>query len=104
VIDIRGIAGLLHLKSGMAAVGPETLVVAGALSAHPALAGYTLLQVEPEEAYAANCVRVNDRVLLAAGAPRLEGSLRSAGYSPLVLDVSEFRKMDGGLSCLSLRY
>jgi dimethylargininase len=104
VIDVRAIPGLLHLKSGMAALDPKTLVVTGALSSHPALSEYRLFFADPEEAHAANCVRVNDRVLLAAGAPGLERLLRSAGHSPLVLDVSEYRKMDGGLSCLSLRY
>ena len=57
----------------------------------------------PEE-YAANCVRVNDCVLVAAGYPRLAARLRGLGYDLRVLDVSEFRKMDGGLSCLSIRF
>jgi dimethylargininase len=47
---------------------------------------------------------VNDRVLAAAGYPRLAADLRARGFDPLVLDMSEFQKMDGGLSCLSLRF
>ena len=58
----------------------------------------------PEEAYAANCIRVNDTVLIAAGYPRFADALASLGYKTLALDMSEFRKMDGGLSCLSLRF
>jgi dimethylargininase len=57
-----------------------------------------------EESYAANCVRVNEHVLVAAGFPRLAAELRAYGFKPLVLDMSEFQKMDGGLSCLSLRF
>jgi len=60
--------------------------------------------VEPGEAYAANCVRVNERLLVAAGYPRLEVMLREMGYDVLPLEMSEFQKMDGGLSCLSLRF
>jgi dimethylargininase len=47
---------------------------------------------------------VNDRVLLPAGYPGVEELLRNAGDTLLTLDMSEFRKMDGGLSCLSLRF
>jgi dimethylargininase len=60
--------------------------------------------VDPVEAYAANCVRVNDTVLLASGFPRLAGKLDALGYSVRTLEVSEFQKMDGGLSCLSIRF
>ena len=69
-----------------------------------AFAGYELIRVVSEESYAANCVRVNDRVLVAAGYPRLTAELAARGFCPLALDMSEFRKMDGGLSCLSLRF
>ena len=44
------------------------------------------------------------RVLVAAGYPTFERQLTDAGFHPLALDMSEFRKMDGGLSCLSLRF
>jgi dimethylargininase len=61
--------------------------------------------VVPEaDSYAANCVRVNDRVLIAEGYPAFSQELESRGFRPLPLDMSEFRKMDGGLSCLSLRF
>jgi dimethylargininase len=34
----------------------------------------------------------------------MEVTIRSFGYQVIALDVSEFQKMDGGLSCLSLRF
>ena len=58
----------------------------------------------PGEAYAANCVRVNDTVLVAARFPGMRRSLELLGYEVAALGMSEFRKMDGGLSCLSLRW
>lgn len=102
-IDIRGIDSILHLKSGLVSIDDELLVAIDELAAHPALAGQPVLRVPPAEAYAANCVRVNDRVLVAEGYPRFLGELRRRGFAPLELGMSEFRKMDGGLSCLSLR-
>ena len=58
------------------------------------------MRVAQEENYAANCIRVNERVLVAAGYPRLTAELSARGFYPLELDMSEFQKMDGGLSCL----
>lgn len=103
-IDIRSTPGILHLKSGLAYLGQQRMVVIDALADHPALAGYTCVRVDAEEAYAANCLRVNDRVLIPAGFPRLGARLRDLGYAVVDVAMSEFQKMDGGLSCLSLRF
>jgi dimethylargininase len=43
-------------------------------------------------------------MLVPAGFPGLENSLQRLGYAVLPLDMSEFEKMEGGLSCLSLRF
>lgn len=104
VVDIRGRADLLHLKSGVSWIGGDVLVVGRSLAGHAALAAFSQLVVPDAESYAANCIRVNSRVLIPAGHPEMENLVRSAGLSSLKIDVSEFRKMDGGLSCLSLRY
>ena len=108
-VGVRGMTSILHLKSGISYVGPgpagePTLVVMEEMADWPEFAGYDLLRVSAEESYAANCVRVNDRVLVAAGYPQMTEELVRRGFDPLVLDMSEFRKMDGGLSCLSLRF
>ena len=65
---------------------------------------FDIVRVEPGEQYAANCVRVNDHVLIAAGYPKLESALQELGYRIVPLEMTEFQKMDGGLSCLSLRF
>lgn len=103
VIDIREVPGILHLKSGLSWLGEGRLAVIDALANHPALAGFQRVRLVPAEAYAANCVRVNDRVLVAAGNPRFQAELAALGYRVEALAMSEFRKMDGGLTCLSLR-
>jgi dimethylargininase len=106
-LDIRACAALLHLKSGIAYLGdglwvlgevPEGLLPAAGIEPREVIAA------SPAEAYAANCVRVNDSVLVAAGYPQLAAALVSRGCTVVPLEMSEFRKMDGGLSCLSLRY
>jgi dimethylargininase len=102
-VDIREIDGLLHLKSGLAYLGGNRLVVTEALGG-VAFPEHELIHVKSNETYAANCIRVNDAVLLAAGYPKLAGTLKALGYETIALDMSEFQKMDGGLSCLSLRF
>jgi len=103
-VDIRGVEDILHLKSGIAYVGDGRMVAIPPLARHPMLRSYEVICVESPEAYAANCVRVNDRLLVAAGHPRFEAAIRRLGYDLVPLEMSEFQKMDGGLSCLSLRF
>ena len=103
-VDIRGVKEILHLKSGIAWLGDNRLAVIEALSEREEFHGFELVRVNADEEYAANCVRVNDRVLVAAGYPRFEKTLRELGYETIALEMTEFQKMDGGLSCLSLRF
>ena len=103
VVDIRDLDEILHLKSGIAYLGDDTFVAIEALRSRVDLPGRIIVPAA-EENYAANCVRVNDVVLFPSGYPRLQEALVRAGFKPALLDVSEYRKMDGGLSCLSLRF
>jgi dimethylargininase len=103
-VDIRDVKGILHLKSGLAYLGDNRLVVIDALSKRQGFRDYDLLVVNKQEEYAANCVRVNEQILLAAGYSELEKRLNQLGYQTIALEMTEFQKMDGGLSCLSLRF
>jgi dimethylargininase len=103
-VDIRGLDSILHLKSGIACLGGERLLLIAELAAHPAFAGHERVVVDADEAYGANAVQVNGTVLLASGHPKLAARLRALGYRLRELDMSEFAKLDGGLSCLSLRF
>jgi dimethylargininase len=103
-VDIRDVDGLLHLKSGLASLSDNRLVVAEAVAGRAEFAGYDRVVVDSAEEYAANCLRVNNYVLVAAGYPAFEEKLRGLGYKTIALEMTEFQKMDGGLSCLSLRF
>ena len=104
LVDIRESPSILHLKSGIASIGDDRLVAAAALAGHPAFSDFEIVPVAPGEEYGANCVRIRDTILVAAGHPGLENALAGHGYPTVALEMSEFRKMDGGLSCLSLRW
>ncbi len=104
IVDIRDTPGILHLKSGVTALGDGQLLSIDALVSHAAFRDYDIVCTPSGEEYAANCVRVNDVVFLAEGFPHTRAMLRGLGYTLELLDMSEFEKMDGGLSCLSLRF
>jgi dimethylargininase len=103
-VDITRFPGLLHLKSGISYLGDNRLLVTAPLKDADFLNGLEPIVVPEGEEYAANCVRINDHVLLPAGNPGVSSSLNGLGYQLIELEMSEFRKMDGGLSCLSLRF
>ncbi len=98
------IKDLLHLKTGLAYLENQTLLACGEFVNHPAFRGFTILEMDESDAYAANCLNINGTVILPAGYPRTEKLISKAGYPIITVDVSEFRKLDGGLSCLSLRF
>jgi len=103
-VDIRGIPTLLHLKSGMAYLRSGEMILVEELEHTGIFKNYSILHVEPNEAYAANCILVNDKLLFAQGFPKIQSVLEKRGYDLMLLNMSEFQKMDGGLSCLSLRF
>jgi dimethylargininase len=103
-VDMRAIGGILHLKSGISYLGDNRLALMDALAGHAAFEGYEIVPVAAQETYAANFLRINARVIIAAGFARFERAVRALGYDTIALDMSEFRKMDGALSCLSLRF
>lgn len=102
-LDIRKIPGVLHLKTGISFLGSGRVFALQALAPAVRALGYEVVPVPEGEAYAANSVEVNGWVLAPAGFPRSRAILSDLGHTVVPLDMSEFQKMDGGLSCLSLR-
>ncbi len=94
----------LHLKTGATCVAEQTLLAAGGLVARPEFSALTILPLADEQAGAANCIAINGRVLLPAGFPQVRQQLADQGLAVLEVDISEFAKLDGGLTCLSLRF
>lgn len=95
---------VLHLKTGLAYLENNNLVVCGEFLSDPELKKFNFIEIAEDESYAANCIWINDKVLIPSGYPKAKQSIIDAGYSVIDLDMSEFRKLDGGLSCLSLRF
>ena len=82
----------------------KAFVVAGEFITNPEFQKFNQLKIDDDESYAANCIWVNDYVLVAKGFPKSKKIIEETGYNIIEVDVSEFQKLDGGLSCLSLRF
>ncbi|TDR23591.1 dimethylarginine dimethylaminohydrolase family protein [Marinicella litoralis] len=111
ILESHGMSGscvamseMLHLKTGLSYLENNHLVASGAFLQHAAFEKFNVLAVDPDESYAANCIWVNGTVIMPAGFAKTQKKLRQAGFDVLPVDVSEFQKLDGGLSCLSLRF
>lgn len=96
--------GVLHLKTDCATLGGDTVLATRRLAASGVFDSYEIVQVPDGEEAAANAVRVNDTVLVADGFEMTANALSDAGFNVECLNVSEARKLDGGISCMSLRF
>jgi dimethylargininase len=94
----------LHLKSDVSWVDGKTLVISPALSRRKEFDGWEFIIRPDEEKQAANLLRVNDHILMPDGCPETRRMLERLGLPVIVIDASEAHKMDGGLSCMSLRF
>ncbi len=95
---------VLHLKTGLSYLEENNLVVCGEFVNDSSLGRYDPIEIPEKESYAANCIWVNDSVIIPLGYPTTKQRIKNAGYPVIETDMTEFQKLDGGLSCLSLRY
>ena len=102
--SIVEISEMLHLKSGLAYLEKNVLLVAGEFINNLKFKGFNKIIIDEDEIYSANCIRINDYVLVPAGCPKTKEKIETAGLEVIVIDTSEYRKVNGGLSCLSLRF
>ena len=95
---------VLHLKSGVAYLENNNLAAAGEFLLKPEFQKFNILKIDDDESYAANCVWINDHILLPKNFPKAKKTIEKAYHNIIEVNVSEFQKLDGVLSCLSLRF
>ncbi len=95
---------VLHLKTGLGYIEDNTLLACGEFLSKPEFQKYDIIEIEADHSYSANSVWINGTVLVPKGYDRTVAVIKAAGYKVREVDVSEYRKLDGGLSCLSLRF
>jgi dimethylargininase len=95
---------VLHLKTGLSYLENNNLLVAGEFAHNPIFNTFNKIEIDEKDSYSANCIWVNGHVLVPVGYESTRKAIESLGYIVHVVDTSEYRKIDGGLSCLSLRF
>ena len=101
---IRTPPDVLHFKSDCGLLDDETVFCTRALAASGCFSGYRVIECPAGEEVAANLVRINGVVLASAGHPRTIGLLASEGYDVRTIPTEQAARLDGGLSCMSLRF
>lgn len=95
---------MLHLKTGVAYLENNNLLACGEMLTKSDFQQFNIIPIAPDESYAANSIWVNGTVIMPRGYSKARKSIQEAGYQTREVDVSEFQKLDGGVSCLSLRF
>ena len=103
IVPVR-VHNVLHLKSACTYLGDNCVILSEGHFDTGILRDYRKVVVPKGEEYAADCLAVNGTVLVAKGHPKTKRLIEKAGFSTKELDVSEFRKGDGALTCLSILF
>jgi dimethylargininase len=112
LLDQLGLKGLavetprdvLHFKSDCSLLDEETVLSTGRLAASGVFDDFRVVLTPEGEEGAANALRINDRVFVAADYPRTAEMLHTLGFRVVPLATREIAKIDAGLSCMSLRW
>lgn len=94
----------LHFKTDVNYIGNNTILLSPCCNDMEQLAHFNRIIVEDDEAYARNCLYINGTVIVPTGFPKTLEKVQATGVETVVIDMSEFQKLDGGLTCLSLRF
>ncbi len=104
VREVHTPPGVLHFKTDCSLLDTDTILSTDRLAASGCFEGYRVIPVATGEEAAANSIRFNDLVLMPAGFPRTRDAILAAGLQVREIGNSECAKLDGGMSCLSLRF
>lgn len=94
----------LHLKDFVINLENNNLLVSPAMNEQEAFKDFNRYVIDADELYAINSMYINGTVLVPAGFPKTQKLIEDLGYPVKLVDTNEFRKIDGSLTCLSLRF
>lgn len=104
VREVHTPPGVLHFKTDCSLLDVDTVLSTKRLSASGCFTGYRVIDIPDGEEAAANTIRFNDLVLMPSGFPRTRDAIARAGFTVREIGNSECARLDGGMSCLSLRF
>jgi dimethylargininase len=90
------------LKSAVTRVDDGTLLINRDWVDASHFSGFDLVEIDPAEPYAANCLPIGGSILFPAAFPKTRARLEERGRQVLSVDVSELAKAEGAVTCCSL--
>jgi dimethylargininase len=101
-VESVAVRNILHLKSACSYIGNNTLLISPRFLDTAIFEGFELIDVPDEEPGAANALRLDESVILAASFPATAALLKNRGFDVITVDVSELQKAEAGVTCCSL--
>jgi dimethylargininase len=98
------VTGCLHLKSACTYVGNNTLLINRAWVDARAFAGFDFVDLPASEPGAANALLIDETVMMPSAFPQTIALLEGRGFKVRTVDVSEFQKAEGGVTCKSILF
>ena len=91
----------LHLKSAVTALPDGTIIGYEPVVDDPSV--FQMFLAVPEEPGAHVVLLDDGKLLMSSGAPETAALMRARGYEPVLVDIGEFEKLEGCVTCLSVR-
>ena len=101
IVSVPVVKGL-HLKSAVSYLGNDILLIDPERVEINAFKNFQWIEVEEKDSYTANCLALGNRVIMPAGFPTIREKILQHGFETVEVEMSEFEKADGGVTCLSI--
>jgi dimethylargininase len=101
IVSVPVVKGL-HLKSAVSYLGNNILLIDPERVERGAFKNFQWIEVEEKDSYAANCLALGNQIIMPAGFPTIREKILQHGFETVELEMSEFEKADGGVTCLSI--
>ncbi len=92
----------LHLKTAVTRVDDKTLLINKKWTDPAHFAGYDLIEVDPSEPFAANCLPINGVIIYPTAFPKTQEKLEQKGFQMINVNLDELAKAEGAVTCCSL--
>lgn len=96
------VSGCLHLKTAVTHLGHNSVLINPDWLSRDVFARHAQIEVHPDEPMGANALYIGSQLLMSASYPRTARRVEAHGLEPRLIDISEFHRAEGGLTCLSI--
>lgn len=104
VVHAVDVSGCLHLETAVSAIASDTLIIQPAWVKNAQLGGFRCVEVDPDEPFAANTIRLGDVLIRAAEYPRTNDRLAAQGFDIVTVPAAELARAEGGVTCCSILF